>query len=294
LPGGRTQIVLMDDTYATRDEVPEVVTHRITATFAPARADQAPYVGAIYPDEVTQEAGTVRLGEGEPLRIGPPLQGAGWVAVNACCEFSQHRGAMLPVGGRINGTERYAIDWIQIEPERAPETLAQGLLPSFRGDPERNEDYLAYGQPLLAVGDGTVVKVVDHYGDATPQHLPPGLGLEELGGNTVIIDLGDGFYAFYAHVKPGSITVSEGDRVRRGDVIGRLGNSGNSTEAHLHFHVMRGLAPLAAINWPFVIDEFDVEGSLSEEGLVPEPAPGPRRDELVLIHDVTSFPVVAD
>ena len=294
IPAGRTISILMDDTFAARGDVPDAVRHRIRATFAAPAADQAPYAAAIYPDEVTSVTGEVRTSAGEPLRIGSPLQGDGWIAVNACCELTQHRGAMLPMAGRLHATERYAIDWIQIEPDRVEQTLAEGLLPSFDGDPTRNESYLAYGQPLLAVADGTVVDVVDGLDDATPQELPAHLALDELGGNLVILDLGDGYYAFYAHVQRGSVPVKVGDRVRRGDVVGRLGNSGNSTEAHLHFHISRGPTPLAATNWPFVIAEFDVVGSLTETGLVPDPTPGPRKDQLILVRNVTSFPMVVD
>lgn len=297
-PPGATLLVLLDDTYAAREDVPAEVVHRIRATFAPPAADQAPYAGEIYPATITQTTAPVRLGSGEPLRIGSPLQGDGWMAVNACCTLTPHRGAMLPLDGRINATERYAIDWLQIEPERLDEALSQGLLPSFASDPTRNEDYLAHDEPLLAVGDGTVVAVVDGFEDSVPQELPSGLGIDGLGGNTLVLDLGDGYFAFYAHVAPGSFTVAEGDRVTRGQVLARLGNTGNSTEAHLHFHVMRGRAPLASTNWPFVIDDLDVVGSVVERdgvtSLVAGPTPGPRRDELVLAGTVTSFPVVTD
>ena len=61
--------------------------------------------------------------------------------------------------------------------------------------------------------------------------------LETVGGNNVIMEIGDGLYAFYAHLQPGSLRVKVGDKVRRGQVLGLLGNSGNSSEPHLHFHI---------------------------------------------------------
>jgi murein DD-endopeptidase MepM/ murein hydrolase activator NlpD len=197
----------------------------------------------------------------------------------------------VPLAGRINAAERYAIDWIQVDPGRVGDpSIPEGLLPSFEGDPSRNESYLAYDEPLLAVGDGTVVEVHDTLADGTPQTLPQGLPIPELGGNYVVLDLGRGFYALYGHARPGTITVKQGDHVERGDVVGRLGNSGNSTEAHLHFHVMRGPTPLASTNWPYEISDFDVVGSFGDEGFVEEPAPGPRHDELPLALNVIDFP----
>lgn len=287
-PGG-TVIVLMDPTFEERTDLPDRVIHRITADFAPPAAGQAAFASSLYPGSVSETTAAMKIGEGEPLVIGSPLQGQGWTAVNACCALTPHRGAMLPMNGRINGTERYAIDWVQIEPGRTAETLARGLLPSFSSDPTRNEDYLAYDEPLLAVGDATVTEVRDDADDAVPQSEPGRLPLEQLAGNSITLDLGNGFYAFYAHVKRGSFTVHEGDRVRKGDVIARLGSSGNSTEPHLHFHIMRGPTPLAATNWPFEIERFTMVGTLTENGIEPDPTPGPRTNALVLVRNVTDF-----
>jgi len=92
---------------------------------------------------------------------------------------------------------------------------------------------------LLAVADGTVVAVQPGQADPPPQTMLSGLRSDQLGGNTVTVDIGDGlyaFYAFYAHFAPSSTTVKVGDRVTRGQVLGQLGNS---SEAHLHFQLQR-------------------------------------------------------
>jgi murein DD-endopeptidase MepM/ murein hydrolase activator NlpD len=68
-----------------------------------------------------------------------------------------------------------------------------------------------------------------------------------------VLDLGGGTYAFYAHLQPGSLRVKNGDRVTRGRVLGLLGNSGNSTEPHLHFHVSDGMSPLGSEGLPYTI-----------------------------------------
>ena len=110
--------------------------------------------------------------------------------------------------------------------------------------------------------------------------------------NYIVLDIGGGAYAFYAHCKQGSIAVREGNRVKQGDVIAHLGNSGNTSEAHLHFQIMRGPAPLGSTNWPFAIHRFVVAGPLSERGLVDEPRPGERQDAMVMVNNVTDFPKI--
>jgi murein DD-endopeptidase MepM/ murein hydrolase activator NlpD len=84
--------------------------------------------------------------------------------------------------------------------------------------------------------------------------------LGEGSGNFVSLDLGDGRYAHYEHLRPGSIRVHSGEHVHRGQVIAALGFSGDSTGPHLHFHVSDGAAPLAGEGLPFVIAGYDVLG----------------------------------
>jgi hypothetical protein len=103
-----------------------------------------------------------------------------------------------------------------------------------RGDGSRNDDYWAWDQPVLAPAVGTVVEVVDGLADNRPVvEADPG----RPAGNHVIIDVGDGQYAVLAHFRKGSIEVARGDRVKSGDRLGRVGNSGNSFEPHVHLHV---------------------------------------------------------
>ena len=90
--------------------------------------------------------------------------------------------------------------------------------------------------------------------DGLPEQKPgvflEGISPEEADGNSVILDIGGGNYALYAHFQPGSIRVEEGDRIERGDVLGLVGNSGNSLAPHLHFHVMSGPLSLASNGLP--------------------------------------------
>ena len=84
--------------------------------------------------------------------------------------------------------------------------------------------------------------------------------LDTVGGNHVIMQIGDGLYAYYAHMIPGSLRVKLGDNVRRGDVLGLLGNSGNSSEAHLDFHICSANSELGAVGLPYAFPSFEVQG----------------------------------
>jgi murein DD-endopeptidase MepM/ murein hydrolase activator NlpD len=128
----------------------------------------------------------------------------------------------------------------------------------------------------------------------------PPVPLENASGNHVALDLGGGRFAFYEHLRPGSIRVKTGDRVKRGDVLGELGNSGSSSAGpHLHFHVADGAAELGAEGLPYVLDEFEVVGAYDDieaatGGRPWPPAPpgagGPRRRELPAPNVVVAFP----
>jgi murein DD-endopeptidase MepM/ murein hydrolase activator NlpD len=102
-----------------------------------------------------------------------------------------------------------------------------------------------------------VVKVIDGLPEQVPGVFPEGISPEEADGNSVILNLGGGNYA---HFQPGSIRVEEGDRVKRGDVLALVGNSGNSVAPHLHFHVMNGPLSLASNGLPYEVDSFKITG----------------------------------
>jgi Peptidase family M23 len=105
---------------------------------------------------------------------------------------------------------------------------------SFARRGTRNEDYFAWRQPVVAPGGGTVVVAVDGVPDNTPNRPVPG----NLYGNYVVIDHGTGEYSLLAHLNQGSVKVKVGEPVSAGQPIGRTGNSGMSTEPHLHYHLM--------------------------------------------------------
>jgi hypothetical protein len=284
IPVGRTAVVLLDDMFPTRADVPAGLTHRIEASFGGAESGSLDALAARYPDTVSQIGGAVRISDQTPVIIGPPLSGNGWEAGNACCARTSHRGAMMALGGRLNAGERFAVDWVRFD-------LTDDPLSTSHGDASRNEDYLAYDASVLAVADGTVVSVVSDLPDQSPQQAPTDLGIDQLGGNYIVIDVGDGNYAFFAHLIPGSATVHVGDHVTRGQVIGHLGNTGNTTEPHLHFHVSRAPLPLSGDNVPYEIDQFSFVGSISaNDRLVAGPEAGERTMQMPLDGNIVDFP----
>ena len=291
VPSGGSTVVIMDAGFDSVSEVPRRLVHVISATFGELPRNQAPYA-ASFPEAITQVGGLVTVGSGPPTTIRPPLAGRNWLAANACGSMNPHRGAILPVGGRLNAAERYAIDWCRIDPQARPLIDPDtGMAATFSGDSSANESYFTWNQPVLAVGDGTIVTAIDEAPDATPQIITPGIPLDQLGRNRVVHQLAEGVYAFYAHLKPGSVTVREGDRVKAGQEIARSGNSGNTTEPHLHFHLMDSPYPLDADNLPFVISAFRYDGQFSPDGVTDEPSE--RRAELPFVNSVIDFPEVA-
>jgi murein DD-endopeptidase MepM/ murein hydrolase activator NlpD len=108
-----------------------------------------------------------------------------------------------------------------------------------------------------------VVRAIDGLPDQVPGALPEGLAPLEADGNAVFLRLRDGRIVFYAHVVPGSVTVRAGDRVVRGQLLGRVGNSGNSSAPHLHLHVVGRNAIFGADGLPYVFSGFDVTGRVA-------------------------------
>ena len=215
--------------------------------------------------------------------IGPPLRGGPWVAVNGPSNTSGHRRALIAVNGSPSIAQRFAIDWVKIDDANS----------TSHGDKRVNDSYYAEGNDALAVADGRVVEVKD----GIPENVP-GLDsravpitLETIGGNHVILDIGGGYFAFYAHLEPGSLRVRPGERVKRGQVLGSVGNSGNSTEPHLHFHVSDANSPLGSEGVPYRLDRFELVGDCggTRRGCS-RTSPGARRDEIPLENALVRFP----
>ena len=216
--------------------VPTRIIHEITAHFAVIDAD------------MTLTIGESSVAPTAPVVLGPPLRGKGYVAADGCCDSIRHVRALLSLDGKFHLAQRFAIDWEQIDDEN---TLVVG-------DLKAPANYHIYGRPILAVADGTVVGTRNDLQDQVPGALPANLPLDEADGNFVVLDIGSGLFVNYAHMRPGSVTVKLGDKVRRGDQLGEVGNTGNSQAPHLHLHVMDSASPLASNGLPYVFDSFAI------------------------------------
>jgi hypothetical protein len=234
-------IVFLHVTFDEAVEVPNRLVHRLSL-----QADAAP------PDQqqITEEVGPTEVDRRNAASVGPPLRGSSYIAADSCCDATRHTRAALAIDGQLWLAQRYAVDYEQLDADNR----------IYSGEKEDLDSYTIYGQEAIAVADGTVVKVIDGLPEQEPGEFPQGISPEEADGNSVILDLGGGNYALYAHFQPGSIRVQVGDRVRRGDVLALVGNSGNTVAPHLHFHVMSGPLSLASNGLPYVVDSFTVTG----------------------------------
>jgi hypothetical protein len=233
--------VFLHVTFGEAGEVPERLTHRLSVQAEAAPPDQ---------QQSTEEVGPTEVDRRNVVVVGPPLRGSNYVAADSCCDATRHTRASLPINGRVWLAQRYAVDYEQLDADSR----------IYSGEKEDLESYPIYGQEAIAAADSTVVKVVDGLPEQVPGEMPQGISPDEADGNSVILDIGGGNYALYAHFQPGSIGVKEGDRVRKGDVLALVGNSGNSLAPHLHFHVMSTPLSLASNGLPYAVDSFTITG----------------------------------
>lgn len=223
-----------------------------------------------------------------PATVAPPLRGGPWIAVYGASFPRGHRRVRFALDGQVRIPARFAIDWIRLD--------AHGR--HAHGDEHPVANWFGYGEDVLAVADATVSATRDNYPESrtldNPRH-PLGEG----SGNFVSLALGDGRYAHYEHLKPGSVRVRPGERVHRGQVIARLGFSGDSTGPHLHFHVSDGATPLAGEGLPFRIDGYEVLGSYPDLGdfaagkpwqALPPDEQRTRHDDMPAASAVVDFP----
>jgi len=252
IPAGKSGYIKINLTFDAKDAVPQEVEHVIMASAdTPLPMLPQPAIGRI---------GRSAVSSGPAVVIGPPLKGAGWAACVVGAD-GYHRKAVMPIGGTWVAPERWAVDWIQLDE-------ANKLL---TGAIEKNESYPQYGREIIAVADGSIESVQDGMPDIPAGKAPELKSLNDAAGNCIIQDIGGGFYALYAHLQPGSLKVKKGDTVEKGQVIALLGNSGNTTGPHLHFHVIHGPSPLGSDGVPYVIDSFIVRGTaVSKDGLQTE------------------------
>ncbi|GAB3298879.1 peptidoglycan DD-metalloendopeptidase family protein [Epidermidibacterium keratini] len=185
-----------------------------------------------------------------PTEVGTPVRGR-WAALNSPA-------TKVPSHGTRGYGQEYAIDILRAT--TTGKTISLGLTGGYR----RPTEFSSYGEPVLAAAAGTVVHVSDRWRDHRSRSSWPAVlyllileqfrvlgGFGAVGGNHVILDHGDGTYAAYAHLRRGSVRVRRGEQVAAGHQLAEVGNSGNTSEPHLHFQLMDHPHPNAAAGLPF-------------------------------------------
>lgn len=189
--------------------------------------------------------------EYEPVVVEPPVRGR-WAALNSPA-------TKVPSHGTRSYGQTYAIDLLHPRPPGTPTTIGWGL------GMRPAEQFSSFGEPVHAVADGVVVAAAHRHRDHRSRLTWPSLlylmivegFLRDIGGprfvvgNHVVIDHGEGCFSAYGHLRRGSLRVTLGDNVRIGQQIGEVGNSGNSSEPHLHIQLMDRKTFTAAAGLPF-------------------------------------------
>ncbi len=277
--------LLLDVTFAKDAALPKALEHRFQIMLTPA-------VGNPPVTSATLVSGRTEVKNAPPVVLGPPLEGPRWVVGIGCCfPPSSHRMATLPINGNIFASERFDIDFVQLNPENR----------LYKGPINQLSSYAYEGAKVLAVADGIVVSLQEGQPEQKPGGgLPSGLTLLQGLGNFLVIDIGNGRFAFYAHLQPKTLKVKVGDKVHSGQLLALLGNSGNSDAPHLHFGIHDGPEPYSSNSLPFVFASFTTIGTVTnsfekEVKIAGKPAEvgpdraGPHQNELPLENDVITF-----
>ncbi|MCK9426715.1 MAG: M23 family metallopeptidase [Ignavibacteriaceae bacterium] len=227
--------------------------------------------------ETTIEAAETAVSKEPVTIVGAPFKGNGFVSecTTAFLPFNHHPTYQLTYKGMTRVAERYCVDWLKVD--------SAGNL--FHGDKTICSNWYVYGQNIYAATAGEVVFVQDGMPDQSPVGTVNDVNLYNGTGNSVTIMTGVS-YAVYGHMIANSITVKLGEYVNKGQLIGRVGNSGNSNAPHLHFGIHSEFPYYISEGLPYYIDSFEKAGLLVNpnlEGgtLVLLPSPSARTNELM-------------
>jgi hypothetical protein len=286
IPPGTAYVAWIDVVFPQKSAVPASIEHLVS--------------GAVLPPNGAPVPAQLRIGRTDtatdgPVVLGSPVPAGTWYMSEGCCaDDTHHRRGLAPINGLLSVPQRYAIDFYKLDDQHR----------TWVGDPSKLESYLTYRVPILAAAEGTVVAALDGFANTTalpnPPKPPP---VNETVGNHVIVKVADGVFVLYAHMDPGSVAVRVGDRVTRGQQLGLIGSSGNSTTPHLHFQILTTPTYFPADSKPFAFDSFTLLGRITDRiwddtmGLEPTgtlpfapatPA-SPRTNEPPLDRDVVQF-----
>lgn len=235
---GRRGIVFFELALPAGAQPPRTVRHRVAFRAAD---------GAV----VQVEGAAVSVAREPAVVLGPPLRGGPWIAIHDPSWERGHRRVAYAVDGKARTPGRVAVDWVKLDAQGRKADRADGQV----------ADAYSHGEDVLAVADGTVMDVRDDLPERRRLDEASDHGLETGGGNTLVLDLGGGRFAFYGHLRPGSARVAVGQRVRKGQAIAEVGFTGSASDPQLHFNLADGPSALGSEGLPFAIDGFRALGT---------------------------------
>jgi hypothetical protein len=194
-----------------------------------------------------------------PISVAPPLRGD-WIAGDAVNNMKNaaHRRAVLVDNGHAWLAQRYAIDWVQYQ-------TVNGVRTTWKGPEDKNESYFCYNQPIYSVAAGKVVDMADGLPENVPHSGKYAISIDfnNAAGNHVVVEIAPNRYVLYAHMRPGTVQVKVGDMVKVGDLLGHVGNTGSSTEPHLHMHIDDRPSFLAGNGVPYEFTQGSESGPVT-------------------------------
>lgn len=231
--------------YSLPKKTTTVVTHTIV------------YITPSTAKEVAIKTSELKLDSKNNIVVGAPLKGGPWAAVYEPAWVRGHRRVIYTENGTAKIPGRYAIDFIKLD--------SNGRYAKASEDSVAN--WFGYGEKVLAVSDGVVASVADSFLESITisKHgtVPP----YKATGNYVSLKIRTNCFVFYEHLKPGSIVVKPGQKVKKGQVIAQLGFTGQSTGPHLHLHMADADSPLGAEGLPFEFELFETIGTYTNFAL---------------------------
>ncbi len=215
--------------------------------------------------KVSTEEGYEMIDAREPIIVEFPLRGE-WLSPNT-------PGTKIPSHGTNKLAARYAYDFVQVDWDRKGWPAYRVSLAQYLLFCVPIEEYYGWGQDVYAPCEGVIVQAEDGYEERTRTKLlsdmsnayknahyfdPKKDDIQSVAGNYIIIECADDVYAALVHLQTGSIQVSVGQRVRKGEIIGRVGHSGNSFAPHLHFQLMDSSDIATAKGLPCAFEQYEI------------------------------------
>jgi hypothetical protein len=212
-----------------------------------------------------------------PVVVAPPLRGE-WIAGDSVnnAPDAAYRRAVLVDDGRAWLAQRYAIDWVQYK-------TVDGVRTTWKGPEDVNDSYFCYDQPIFSVAAGKVVDMADGLPENVPHSGKYAIAIDfnNAAGNHAVVEISPHRYVLYAHMLPGTVRVKIGEHVRVGEIIGHVGNTGSSTEPHLHMHIDDRPSFLAGNGVPYEFTQGKssgpIEANVSSPNAIKFGPIGPQR-----------------